>query len=126
MIFYNSLYKIITSEKTGTGHAMTLEMEHTHPLFKGHFPGSPVLPGVVLLQIIRECVENSFSKAIFLEYKDIQQCKFPMPIVMENNRNIRLDFSIQGDDASLFRLNATVKDEQTVFAVLKAGLAVSF
>lgn len=126
MIFQNSLYKIHSTVQSDASYSMTLELEHTHPLFKGHFPGSPVLPGVVLLQIIRECAETVTAATVAFDYQAILQCKFPMPIAMSENRTIQLDFTLQPLEAPLFRLNATVKDEQTVFAVLKAGLAVSF
>jgi 3-hydroxyacyl-[acyl-carrier-protein] dehydratase len=35
----------------------TLQMNASHPIFEGHFPGQPVVPGVCMLQMIKEIVE---------------------------------------------------------------------
>jgi len=35
----------------------TLEVPHDHPAFDGHFPGEPVLPGVVLLAEVLAVIE---------------------------------------------------------------------
>lgn len=122
MIFLNSLYKVLSSEKTDTGFHWQLEIIHTHTIFKGHFPGAPVLPGIAMLQIIRECVESSFAETITFDYKEIKQCKFPMPIAMEGNRTIQLDFTTQPIDDHLYNLSATMKDDSAIFTTLKATL----
>lgn len=122
MLFYNSLYKIISSEKNDAGFNMKLEINHSHPIFKGHFPGSPVLPGVVMLHIIRECVETTFDDGSIFDFKEIKQCKFPMPIAMEEDRTVLLNFSVQQIDDMHFNLSATMKDESAIFAILKSIL----
>ncbi|AMR34263.1 hypothetical protein A0256_23825 [Mucilaginibacter sp. PAMC 26640] len=40
----------------------TIELNPAHPIFNGHFPGQPVLPGVCMLQIIKELLEVSLGK----------------------------------------------------------------
>jgi 3-hydroxyacyl-[acyl-carrier-protein] dehydratase len=34
-----------------------LELNPSHPIFEGHFPGQPVVPGVCMMQIIKELLE---------------------------------------------------------------------
>jgi 3-hydroxymyristoyl/3-hydroxydecanoyl-(acyl carrier protein) dehydratase len=38
------------------GHGLKIAVPHDHPAFAGHFPGQPLLPGVVLLSIALEAV----------------------------------------------------------------------
>ena len=48
-----------------------------HPAFAGHFPGTPILPGVVLLDVAMKIIaENS---GITLELCEISSVKFLSP-----------------------------------------------
>lgn len=38
-----------------------------HPLFEGHFPGNPILPGVCTLQIAKELLEKLLGREIMLK-----------------------------------------------------------
>ena len=35
-----------------------------HPCYEGHFPGRPILPGVVLLELVVECIGRGAPRAI--------------------------------------------------------------
>ncbi|MCJ8154451.1 3-hydroxyacyl-ACP dehydratase [Chryseobacterium sp. SSA4.19] len=37
-----------------------------HDIFKGHFPGNPVTPGVCMMQIVKELTEEFTGKKLFL------------------------------------------------------------
>lgn len=39
----------------------TLVVNPSHDIFKGHFPELPVLPGVCMVQCIKELIENAFE-----------------------------------------------------------------
>lgn len=42
----------------------TLRIDATHPALPGHFPGDPIVPGVVLLDHVAACLERAgFSLA---------------------------------------------------------------
>ncbi len=38
-----------------------------HEIFKGHFPGQPVVPGVCTMQIVRELLEQQTGKKLFMQ-----------------------------------------------------------
>ncbi len=38
-----------------------IEINEKHKIFKGHFPGQPVVPGVCMMQIIKEILEEGLD-----------------------------------------------------------------
>ena len=52
----------------------TLLLNKDHEIFKGHFPGQPVVPGVCMLQMIREILEQASKLKLML--KKAQQVKY--------------------------------------------------
>lgn len=48
-----------------------------HPAFAGHFPGTPILPGVVLLDVALQIIAN--SSGIALDLCEISSVKFLSP-----------------------------------------------
>lgn len=57
-----------------TGFITTIELNPAHVVYAGHFPGQPVTPGVIQLQIVHELLENQLSRE--LKLITIAQCKF--------------------------------------------------
>ncbi|MCS2585674.1 3-hydroxylacyl-ACP dehydratase [Bacteroides sp. BFG-551] len=49
-------------------------MNPGHPVYQGHFPEHPVVPGVCLLQLIKECVEDIRQQK--LQIAQVSSCKF--------------------------------------------------
>jgi acyl-coenzyme A synthetase/AMP-(fatty) acid ligase len=54
----------------------TLQVPHDHPSFAGHFPGQPVLPGVVLLSMVMEALQPRLGTTA-----QIDQAKFLAPVL---------------------------------------------
>lgn len=54
-----------------------LALDADHPSFEGHFPGRPILPGVVLLAEALAVLESALSHP--LEGWTIANAKFPSP-----------------------------------------------
>ena len=48
-----------------------------HPAFAGHFPGTPILPGVLLLDTALQAIAN--ATGITLEHCEISAVKFLSP-----------------------------------------------
>jgi len=48
-----------------------------HPAFAGHFPGTPILPGVVLLDVALQIIAN--TSGIALDLCEISSVKFLSP-----------------------------------------------
>lgn len=53
---------------------MTIQLNPRHIIYTGHFPGHPVTPGVIQMQIVHELLERQFCQDIKL--LTMSQCKF--------------------------------------------------
>jgi 3-hydroxyacyl-[acyl-carrier-protein] dehydratase len=67
----------------------TLHLNTAHPIFKGHFPDRPVLPGACQLQMIRELLSHITAKTYRL--KKATGIKFITPIDPRQSGTIRLN-----------------------------------
>ena len=53
-------------QTTATSVQATVRLNPGHAIFAGHFPGQPVVPGVCMLQIIKELLESAVQQTLQL------------------------------------------------------------
>ena len=51
MVFKDNFYRIDAKERTDAGVFYTLHFNADHLIYKAHFPGEPITPGVCILQV---------------------------------------------------------------------------
>lgn len=60
-------YTLGSHEKAENGSFTAhISLNKDHDIFKGHFPGNPVTPGVCMMQIVKELTEEFTGKKLFL------------------------------------------------------------
>ncbi|WP_018345143.1 hypothetical protein [Cytophaga aurantiaca] len=64
------LYRILSHKAEAESIRAEIEIDATHELFKGHFPSVPVLPGVCMVQCVKELIEYSIQKKTRLDKAD--------------------------------------------------------
>jgi 3-hydroxyacyl-[acyl-carrier-protein] dehydratase len=60
------LYQIIKQTESQS-YRYRLRLNAGHDIFKGHFPGLPVLPGVCMMAMVREILEEITGKSLVME-----------------------------------------------------------
>jgi 3-hydroxyacyl-[acyl-carrier-protein] dehydratase len=80
----------VGSERT---HEATFRVPATHPSLPGHFPGRPVVPGVVILDGVLECAADWLGRP--LAVRALPQVKFLAPLLPEQEARLRL--TLAGD-----------------------------
>ena len=70
----NDLFEVLGTSSTEAGFISTIKLNSGHIVYSGHFPGHPVTPGVIQLQIVHELLEKHFSEN--LKLITIPRCKF--------------------------------------------------
>ncbi|SFN21426.1 3-hydroxyacyl-[acyl-carrier-protein] dehydratase [Algoriella xinjiangensis] len=73
-----------------------IELNPTHEIFEGHFPNNPIMPGVCMIQIIKELTENFESKQLFLS--KVSNVKFMAIINPFINPILDIDLSISREN----------------------------
>lgn len=114
------LYSILKKKEEINDIDNLIEIDFSHPVFKGHFPDKPVLPGVIMCDIIRNQISDVLSKKMQIE--TAKQIKFLKMITPSENNNYNVKISIinnqqqyivkaiiSQNDNTYFKLNAKYK-----------------
>ena len=81
-------------------------------IFKGHFPGNPVTPGVCMMQIIKELTEEILEVKLFMT--NSSNVKFMALINPEKNPKLKLDLEINVSDENAIKVKNTTMFDETV------------
>ena len=86
------LFTSIDNYLAQEGHyAFRVRLDASHPVYRGHFPGHPVLPGVCTLQLVRECLNRGTGRRF--RYAAIRECKFLGMVVPQADELLEIDIS---------------------------------
>lgn len=101
-------------ETTGFDVKATLVINASHKIFVGHFSGHPVVPGVCMMQMVKEIMEQVTRKKTNLVKS--QEMKFLAIIDPLQNNNISATLKYAIDDNQNMIVSAVFfKDELTHF-----------
>lgn len=99
MYLQNSFYHIINEKQEAIGESVyTIRFDASHPIFAGHFPGHPIVPGACLVQMAEELTARlTGCKASFTQVRNL---KFRQPVTPDQE----LTVTIQEKDSSSFNI----------------------
>lgn len=116
------LSKLYTVEQSGwdvNGKRLTvlIRLDPSHEIFKGHFPGNPVLPGVCIIQILKEILMGQLENS--LVFNNLGSIKYFSIINPEVNGLLHFEVELKkmGNDCTSF--NAGIYFESVVCCRLK-------
>lgn len=106
-------YNVLEEEKTGDSkYNVTILVNEKHEIFKGHFPGNPIMPGVCMIQIIKELTEKITESTLMIQ--TLSNVKFMALINPEKNPELRLEFDITITEDDLVKVKNTTYFNGTV------------
>lgn len=108
-----NFYTIISIENTAENkHLVSLHINAEHEVFQGHFPGNPIMPGVCMMQIIKELTEQITESTLFMQ--SLANVKFMALINPFNTPELRLELDITTTDTDLIKVKNVTYFEDTV------------
>lgn len=107
--FYINEIKINTTEMLAS-----ISIEPKHEIFKGHFPGEPIVPGVCMLQMLKEILEEALQLKIVLQSASFM--KFMNMFAVTQFQNAFFTILFQKENEQLINVNATLyHNDELVF-----------
>ncbi|SFC57541.1 3-hydroxyacyl-ACP dehydratase [Flavobacterium phragmitis] len=99
-------YKILSEEKiSDSKYNITILVNEKHEVFKGHFPGNPIMPGVCMIQIIKELTESITNSSLMIQ--SLANVKFMALINPEVTPELRLELDITTTEDDLVKVKNT-------------------
>jgi 3-hydroxyacyl-[acyl-carrier-protein] dehydratase len=102
------LYKVIEE----TDNTVRIQLNPDSEIFRAHFPGNPVTPGVCQVGIIGELAEKRSGKK--LDLSDVKVLKF-IDILRPSNELVEIVFDKLEEDDNLLTIKGTVASEGRVY-----------
>ncbi len=108
---------VLQSSVDNTRFITTIELKPKHIIYQGHFPGHPVTPGVIQLQIVHELLEKHLNKKVKLI--SVDQCKFLKIMDPMETRQLVIHATLNRVNDSL-KIKARGENDKGVFFKLDA------
>jgi 3-hydroxyacyl-[acyl-carrier-protein] dehydratase len=120
--FLDSLYTIgkISKINEGDKTRITIKLNAEHEIFKGHFPGNPVLPGACTVEILKELIEYETDKDLIIAGAGtIKYISFINPC---NHTILDIDLILKEKENGELSCTASVHSGETSFCSFKGIL----
>lgn len=121
MLLENSYYKIIGRSGEGLDAVFRVALLPDCEVYKGHFPGNPVSPGVCNIETIKECAMLLTGKRLLID--TIRQCRLTAvasPSVCPEVE-VTLSYSPVGKG---FAVTAKIADNERTYMEYKGEMTV--
>ncbi len=117
----NDYYTVTGEEISGEEGVFHIVLRPDCGLYRGHFPGHPVCPGVCNIQTVKECAERMAGRR--LDVGEIRRCR--LTAVATPGDSPELDVKVRLVPAEKgYGVTATVCDAWRTYMELKGKLTV--
>lgn len=123
MILLNDFFRISNTESSATEIWAELFINGDHKIFEGHFPNQPVVPGVCMMQMIKEIVEQVLDKKTNLV--EAADMKFLAVINPQENNLVQATIKYTAEENGAINISASIYKDELVHFKCRAFLQVS-
>lgn len=114
-------FTLESGEKNGNSATYRCRLHPEAPVFKAHFPGFPVLPGVLTLKMVVDAINASqFFSTQTLTVQNIGNAKYLAVVNPQETQEVEISVALKAeknaDEPAVFQFKATVQNGETRFA----------
>lgn len=114
-------FTLEAGEKNGNSATYRCRLHPEAPVFKAHFPGFPVLPGVLTLKMVVDAINASqFFSTQTLTVQSIGNAKYLAVVNPQKTQEVEISVALKAeknaDEPAVFQFKATVQNGETRFA----------
>lgn len=114
-------FTLEAGEKNGNSATYRCRLHPEAPVFKAHFPGFPVLPGVLTLKMVVDAINASqFFSTQMLTVQSIGNAKYLAVVNPQETQEVEISVALKAeknaDEPAVFQFKATVQNGETRFA----------
>ena len=114
-------FTLEAGEKNGNSTTYRCRLHPEAPVFKVHFPGFPVLPGVLTLKMVVDAINASqFFSTQTLTVQSIGNAKYLAVVNPQETQEVEISVALKAeknaDEPAVFQFKATVQNGETRFA----------
>lgn len=114
-------FTLESGEKNGNSATYRCRLHPETPVFKAHFPGFPVLPGVLTLKMVVDAINASqFFSTQTLTVQSIGNAKYLAVVNPQETQEVEINVALKAeknaDEPAIFQFKATVQNGETRFA----------
>lgn len=120
MILENNFYQIIHADTTNSRGTFLIRLLPECEIYRGHFPGHPVCPGVCHIGMIRE-IASHLTK-IPLAIKRIRKCRFTAVASPDICPELEIYIEVQPCDTG-YQVTACIRDREKSYMEFKGNMA---
>jgi 3-hydroxyacyl-[acyl-carrier-protein] dehydratase len=101
----NDFYRIEYLQRDPNSVSCRVAFNTQHDIFKGHFPGQPVVPGVCMMEMVKELLEQQTDQRLWM--RNAGQVKFLQMITPDVQPMVEISWKQTGKN---FNVNASIKN----------------
>lgn len=114
-------FTLEAGEKNGNSATYRCRLHPEAPVFKAHFPGFPILPGVLTLKMVVDAINASqFFSTQTLTVQSIGNAKYLAVVNPQETQKVEISVALKAeknaDEPAVFQFKATVQNGETRFA----------
>ena len=116
MLLKNSLYAIEGQETSEGAVSYDIRLQPDHTIYKAHFPGEPITPGVCVIQSAKELLEDHLHRPLAI--KAVKNVKFLAVVSPLQHPQVRYTFRQINDTPEAVSAQVDVTDGDTTMTAI--------